>query len=121
MTFMLNGLFKLNSKTIEFVPFAIAFLYLVAELGLSRYQSNHPVTKKILNFDEFLVLFRNSFKVFNVARIRPQILRLIFDKIDTNRDGLITFDEYLRWVRLYLAVDTNRGEEFYLKEDDESI
>jgi len=30
------------------VPFAIIFINLVAELGLSRYQRNHDATKKTL-------------------------------------------------------------------------
>lgn len=48
ITFILNGLFKLDRESIEFIPFAIAFLYLVAELGLSRFQKNHSSTKKTL-------------------------------------------------------------------------
>jgi len=48
ITFILNGLFKLEQGTIEFVPFAIIFIYLVAELGLSRYQKNHSSEKKTL-------------------------------------------------------------------------
>ena len=61
-------------KTIQFEPFAIIFIYLVAELGLSRYSRNHNVTKKVLNKDEFVILFRNSFKAFEVSRIRAEFL-----------------------------------------------
>jgi hypothetical protein len=64
VTFLLNGLFKLADKTIQFEPFAIIFIYLVAELGLSRYSRNHNVTKKVLDKHEFVILFRNSFKAF---------------------------------------------------------
>lgn len=46
---------------------------------------------------------------------------LIFALIDKNHDGLISFKEYLDWVKRFIAVDVNRGDEFYLKEDDESI
>ena len=62
ITFLLNGLLKLADKTIQFEPFAIIFIYLAAELGLSKYSRNHNVTKKVLNKDEFVILFRNSFK-----------------------------------------------------------
>jgi hypothetical protein len=51
ITMLLGGLIKLADKTIQFEPFAIIFIYLVAELGLSRYSRNHNVTKKILNKD----------------------------------------------------------------------
>ncbi len=67
---LLTGLFNLTQKTIQFEPFAIIFIYLVAELGLSRYSRNHSVAKKVLNKDEFVILFRNSFKAFEVTRIR---------------------------------------------------
>ena len=51
LTFLMNGFVSFNHTYIDFVPFAIIYFYLVAELGLSRYQSNHPCYKKILNFD----------------------------------------------------------------------
>lgn len=88
----MNGLLKLADKTIEFEPFAMIFIYLVAELGLSRYSKNHGISKKTLNKDEFVILFRNSFKVFEVSRIRPEFLYRVFAKIDKNNDGLITFE-----------------------------
>lgn len=121
ITFLLNGLFKLDQGSIEFVPFAIIFIYLVAELGLSRYQKNHSSEKKTLTAEEFVILFRNSFKFLNIGRVRKSLLLAIFAKIDKNHDGLITLHEYLDWVKRFLAVDVNRGDEFYVPEDDESI
>lgn len=67
------------------------------------------------------MLFRNTFKFANVGKIKKNILLLIFGLIDNNHDGLISLAEYLDWVKRFLAVDLNRGEEFYLKEDDDSI
>ena len=60
--YLINNLFKLRGTNIEFVPFAIIFLYLVAELGLIRFAENHPNHKKTLNREEFLLLLRNTFK-----------------------------------------------------------
>ena len=57
----------------------------------------------------------------NIGRIRKSLLLAIFAKIDKNNDGLITLAEYLDWVKRFLAVDVNRGEEFYTSEDDDSI
>lgn len=109
ITFLLNGLFKLD-KTIEFGRFAIIFIYLVAELFLSRYQRNHASSKKTLTAEEFVILFRNTFKFLNIGRIRKSILLLIFALIDKNHDGLISLSEYLDWVKRFLAVDLNRGD-----------
>lgn len=108
----------MDKGSIEFLPFAIIFLYLVAQLGLSRFQANHLSTKKFLNSDEFITLLRNTYKFLNIGRIRKEILLLIFRKIDKNNDGLISLNEYQDWIQRYLAVDLNRGDEFYLKEDD---
>lgn len=118
ITFLLNGLFELDQGAIQFVPFAIIFIYLVAELGLSRFQRNHDSAKKTINAEEFIIIFRNSYKFLNAGRIRKAILLKIFALIDKNNDGLISISEYLDWVRRFLAVDINRGDEFYLQEDD---
>lgn len=88
---------------------------------MSRFQRNHNNAKKTLTAEEFIVLFRNTFKFANVGKIKKSILLLIFGLIDKNHDGLISLAEYLDWVKRFLAVDLNRGDEFYLKEDDDSI
>jgi len=67
------------------------FICLVAELGLSRYSRNNGISKKFINKDEFVIVFRNSFKVFEVARIRVEFLWKVFAKIDKNDDGWISF------------------------------
>jgi len=83
---------------------------LVAELGLSRFQRNHPSTKKTLTADEFLVILQNTFKFLNIGRVRKAILLLLFGLIDKNKDGLISLNEYLDWVKRFIAVDVNRGD-----------
>ena len=66
--YLINNLYKLEGSNIEFIPFAIIFLYLVAELGLTRFAENHPNSKKTLNKDEFLLLLRNTFKFLSILR-----------------------------------------------------
>jgi hypothetical protein len=51
LTFLATGLLQLNYKVITFEPFAIHFIYLISELGLSRYSQNNAITKKTLNRD----------------------------------------------------------------------
>lgn len=92
---------------------------MVGELGLSRFSKNHSISKKTLNKDEFYIVFKNSFKVFEVSKINPEFLFKVFAKIDKNNDGLITFEEYLDWVKRFLAVLKYFGDEFWVSPDDD--
>ena len=56
----------------------------------------------------------NSFTFAKLSKFKKSILYKIFDKIDKNHDGLITFDEYLDWVKRFLAVLKYFGDEFYV-------
>ena len=117
ITFLAAGVLRINFKTISFEPFTENFILLIAELGLSRYSSNNP-GKKGLNRDEFILLLINTFGFARLQKFRKSILYKIFSKIDKNQDGLITFEEYLDWVRRFLAVLKYFGDEFYVEEDD---
>ena len=117
ITFLAAGVLRLNFKTIAFEPFAENFILLIAELGLSRYSTNNP-GKKSLNKDEFILLLINTFGFANMKKFKTSILYKIFAKIDKNQDGLISFEEYLDWVRRFLAVLKYFGDEFYVEEDD---
>ena len=92
LDFLTAGLLKSNFQAISFQPFAIQFLLLIAELGLSRYSRNNAITKKTLNKDQFIIVIRNSFAFSKLDKFKAAILYKIFAKIDKNNDGLITFD-----------------------------
>lgn len=117
---LFNGLNALASKNIEFEPFVMIFLYLIAQIGLSRFSANHPNTKKAINFDEFVLILENTFEFIKFKNYKRSILEKIFQKIDKNHDGWITYEEYLDWIKRFLAVLKYYGDEFYVAEDDEA-
>lgn len=78
ISFLSSGLLQLNYKVITFEPFAIHFIYLIAELGLSRYSRNHSAGKRTLNRDEFIVLLINSFEFASLNHFKKSILYKIF-------------------------------------------
>ena len=121
VTFLAAGLLQLNFQVITFEPFAIHFLLLIAEMGLARYSRNNPISKKTLNRDEFILILKNSYIFAKLDKFKQAILYKIFAKIDKNNDGLITFEEYLDWVKRFLAVVRYIGDEFYVAEDDDEL
>lgn len=116
-----QGLQKLNWKTIAFEPFAEKFIYLIAEVGLSRFSANRDACKRTLDVEEFILLLKNTFSFLKLGKFKNSILAKIFAKIDKNGDGLISFEDYLDWVKRFLAVEEYYGDEFYVPEDDNDI
>ncbi len=45
----------------------------------------------------------------------------LFGTVDINNDGTITYEEYMLWVKNYLAVTDLYGDGYYIPEDDEEI
>lgn len=92
LSFLSSGLLKLNYKVITFEEFVIHFIFLIAELGLSRFSTNNSSSKKTLNRDEFVILLKNTFSFIKLGAFKNSILWKIFAKIDKNNDGLISYD-----------------------------
>jgi Ca2+-binding EF-hand superfamily protein len=69
-----NGLAELNWKNIEFEPFAEKFIYLIAEVGLSRFAANRPPSKRTLNCSEFIILLKNTFSFLKLDNFKDSIL-----------------------------------------------
>lgn len=117
--YVLFNIFQLGDNgEIDFLSFCSYFIEHVANLGISDFLSNHPPGKKTINRDEFVRLFRNSFYFLNVSRIQDELLWGFFAKIDTDNDGLISFDQYIEWVKSFLCPHLFNIDVYYFELDD---
>lgn len=80
-----------------------------------------PPGKKLIDRDEFVRLFKNSFYFLKVSRIKNELLWGFFDRIDLDQDGLIDFDEYIEWVQWFLCPNILGNDEYYFQLDDMSL
>lgn len=53
-----------------------------------------------------------------VSRIKDDLLWGFFAKIDTDNDGLISFNQYLHWLKTFLCPATFSTDAFYFELDD---
>ena len=92
----------------------------MGEIGLSRFGQNHSRSQRTLTGDEFLLLFRNTFKCLNIYEINPEFLLLIYKMLLAGR-SFITYDDFLQWIKDFLcALECYYGSRFYFIEDDKS-
>jgi Ca2+-binding EF-hand superfamily protein len=91
----------------------------MAVVGHLRFASNRHFFRKTLTRDEFALLLKNSFSFLKLVQFKDSILFKMFERIDKDHNGLISYDEYLDWVKSFLAVPHYFGDEFYVEEDDE--
>jgi hypothetical protein len=88
MNFVLSDLFRTQMRIIEFKPFAIIFLYLIAELRLSRYSRYHRNINKTVSND-YLMIVQKYISVFIFRKNNINIFFNQFYKIiDQNIDGV---------------------------------
>lgn len=122
--FVLTSIFHMDSLTtigINFNTFAINFLRYLADLGLSRWSLQHPHGERRLQLAHFITLFKNSFACLQAHRVSDRLLTKFFERIDSNKDGWISFAEYLQWVKYFLCVVLYNHLDWYLEEDDEAL
>lgn len=93
-------------------------MHLIAELRLSRFSRYNNITQKVLTKDQFNVLFKNTYQFLALGRMKISFLDKLYLVVDQNHDGIVTYQEYLDWIRRFIAVPKYFGDEFYFKEDD---
>jgi Ca2+-binding EF-hand superfamily protein len=119
--FVMMHTYHLNPKlTLSFEVFAPFFIIHLGKLGLSRFGRQHP-NQRCLNRDEFIHVFKSSYSILNMDRVSSRLLMRFFDKIDTNKDGHISFKQYLNWIKKFLAVHSYFGLMYYVEEDDADL
>ena len=82
---------------------------------------SYPPGKRTIDLDEFVMLFRNSFYFLKVSRIKDELLWGFFDKIDFDKTGLISLEEYIDWVKDFLSPSSNFVDNYYFELDDMSL
>jgi len=93
-----------GDKNIEFEEFAPFILTHTAEIALQRFHYQQTLGKNSLTKDEFKLVFREAYHFLKDLMTRTEhVLGAIFDELDTNRDGLITYKEYMTWVVLNIS------------------
>ena len=98
--YILFTIFNLGERgQVTFIDFCNYFVEHVGELGLSQLVAKNPTMKRVLTRDQFITLFRSSFGFLAVSRIKNDLFWGFFSKIDTDRDGLISFEQYMAWLR----------------------
>ena len=120
--YILFTLFNLGERgTVTFVDFCNYFVEHVGELGLSLLVVKNPTMRRVINRDQFVQLFRSSFGFLAVSRIQDDLFWGFFNKIDTDRDGWISFEQYMAWLREFLCPELYRGDSYYFELDDADL
>jgi Ca2+-binding EF-hand superfamily protein len=82
-----------------FDEFGVFFIKHISEIGLDRFnRSRGGSGKRTINLQEFLTLFRSSFGFLQSLNINEEDIKKIFRGIDQDRDGTISYKEYLQWT-----------------------
>lgn len=74
--------------------------------------------RRVLNRDQFVELFKSSFVFLSTSRIQDELLWRFFKRIDTDGDGLISFEQYIVWLKSFLCPALYRGDSYYFDLDD---
>lgn len=94
------------------------------EVGLKTFNAFRKETEDNLSHEDFYNLFISTFRQLDSMRVRESFLKSIFQVIDSNRDGVISLQEYAFWIRDFISAPhplQNQRKRYYVKEDDLNI
>jgi Ca2+-binding EF-hand superfamily protein len=110
--YVIKNFFRYDvSKNGYFLDTEMAKIFLelfFAEIILLRQHRLRKIAKwveRFINLEEFLELVRLSTEWMKIKHDKA-LLELIFKNIDTNHDGLISYKEYIAFIRRYLGGHT---------------
>lgn len=81
---------SIGKNEISLLDFTQRYLEYSGEVGLKSFNSLRKESESILNSGDFYNLFISSFRSLDSMRARETFIKLIFDSIDSNRDGQIS-------------------------------
>ena len=114
---LLKGIFRKGASSMAFEEFANLLVFNLFDRGIAW----HFKGKTTLTNEEFVHLLRHTLGFIDIDRVQDILLWRLFDRIDTNGDGLISIEEYLRWVTHFLAVPNYYGSEYIIQDDDYNL
>lgn len=62
-----------------------------------------------LSRDDFIRCLRLTLSFIEMDRVQDILLWRLYERIDTNKDGKISIDEYFRWINDFLSVSNYYG------------
>lgn len=92
-----------NDKNIEFEEFAPFILIHSAEIALQRFHLQQVLGKSSLTNQEFKLIFHEAYHFLKTLHTNEEVLNSIFAELDRNRDGLVTYKEFMTWVVLNVS------------------
>jgi hypothetical protein len=92
-----------NDKNIEFEEFAPFILIHSAEIALQRFHMQQVLGKSSLTNQEFKLIFHEAYRFLKTLNKNEEVLNNIFAELDRNRDGLVTYKEFMTWVVLNVS------------------
>lgn len=90
---------------------------LFAEIILLRQHRLRAIAKwqeRLISLSEFLILVELSTRWMKVPHDKA-LLELIFSRLDTNKDGYISYKEYIAFIRKYLGGRANWNDDDWWK------
>lgn len=90
---------SVNGNRFIFNDFAVFLIKYICEMALDRWgRARGGLGKRNITVEEFIELFKNTFTFLFFGDVNESFLRNLFSRLDKNRNGYITYKEYLQWM-----------------------